>query len=213
MKQPEWHDSNYGCHMPQEPLKLFQWYLPLKELRQFSTAWACSSVKRAVIPTESNSTPRKEILCTGESLLFSQLTRSLNWLRCRSTKSLWSHNCSLDWANIGQSSRELGTLMPTSRSGVSALSTTFIKAQGDRESPRGRILYCYAQPSNANRRNGLCRRRIETWMEVSFRSIAANQSWGWMHLIMRLHVNILNGSLCKARFKTRRSRMGRWPPF
>ncbi len=55
-------------------------FLPLKELRQFSTAWARSSVRRAVILTESNSTPRKEILCTGESLLFPQLTRSPNWL-------------------------------------------------------------------------------------------------------------------------------------
>ncbi len=51
-------------------------------------------IGRAVILTESNSTPRKEILCAGESLLFSQLTRSPNWLRCRSTRSLWSHNCS-----------------------------------------------------------------------------------------------------------------------
>ncbi len=68
--------------------------LPLKELRQFSTDWVRSSMRRAVILTESNSTPRKEILCTGESLLFSQLTRSPNWLRCRSTRSLWSHNCS-----------------------------------------------------------------------------------------------------------------------
>ncbi len=76
--------------MPQEPLNCFSGttFLPLKELRQFSTAWARSSVRRAVILTESNSTPRKEILCTGESLLFSQLTRSPNWLRCRSTKSL-----------------------------------------------------------------------------------------------------------------------------
>ncbi len=68
--------------------------LPPKELRQFSTDWARSSVRRAVILTESNSTPRKEILCAGESLLFSQLTWSPNWLRCRSTRSLWSHNCS-----------------------------------------------------------------------------------------------------------------------
>ncbi len=80
-------------------------FLPLKELRQFSAAWARSSVRRAVILTESNSTPRKEILCTGESLLFSQLTRSPNWLRCRSTKSLWSPNCSPDWARRSQSSR------------------------------------------------------------------------------------------------------------
>ncbi len=80
-------------------------FLPLKELRQFSTAWARSSMRRAFILTESNFTPRKEILCTGESLLFSQLTWSPNWLRCRSTKSLWSPNCSLDWARISQSSR------------------------------------------------------------------------------------------------------------
>ncbi len=79
-------------------------FLPLKELRQFSTAWARSSVRRAVILTESNSTQRKEVLCTGESLLFSQLTRSPNWLRCWSTKSLWSPNYSLDWARISQSS-------------------------------------------------------------------------------------------------------------
>ncbi len=79
--------------------------LPPKELRQFSTDWARSSVRRAVILTESNSTPRKEILCAGESLLFSQLTRSPNWLRCRSTRSLWPHNCSRDWARMSQSSR------------------------------------------------------------------------------------------------------------
>ncbi len=92
--------------MPQESLNCFSGttVLPLKELRQFSTDWACSSVRRAVILTESNSTPRKEILCTGESLLFSQLTWSPNWLRCRSTRSLWSHNCSQDWARKSQSS-------------------------------------------------------------------------------------------------------------
>ncbi len=141
-KQPEWRDCSYGCHMPQEPLKLFQWYhIPASEWTQaVQHCLGCSSVRRAVILTESNSTPRKEILCTGESLLFSQLTRSPNWLRCWSTKSLWSHNCSLDWAKIGQ-------------------------------------------------------------------------SWGCMHSLMHLCVSILNGSLCKARFKTRRSRIGRWPPF
>ncbi len=26
MKQPELRDCSYGCHMPQEPLKLFKWY-------------------------------------------------------------------------------------------------------------------------------------------------------------------------------------------
>ncbi len=52
-----------------------------------------------------NSIPRKEILCIGKSLLFSQLTRRPNWLRCESTKSLCLHNWSWDWASMSQSSR------------------------------------------------------------------------------------------------------------
>ncbi len=79
--------------------------LPLNEFRQFNTDWTRSSVSRAVWLTESNSIQRKEILCTGESLLFSQLTRSPNRLRWRSTMSLCSHNWSWDCARISQSSR------------------------------------------------------------------------------------------------------------
>ncbi len=56
------------------------------------------------------------------------------------------------------------TEAPTSWSGVRAPSMTFVKARGDRESPRERTLYYHARPSNANHRNGLCHRRIETWM-------------------------------------------------
>ncbi len=52
-----------------------------------------------------NSIPRKEILCIGKSLLFSQLTQRPNWLRWESTKSLCSHNWSWDWASMSQSSR------------------------------------------------------------------------------------------------------------
>ncbi len=54
---------------------------------------------------ESNSMPRKEILCIGESLLFSQLTWSPNQLRWLSTVSLCSHNSARDWASMSQSSR------------------------------------------------------------------------------------------------------------
>ncbi len=79
--------------------------LPLNVFRQFNTDWARSSVRRADCSTESNSIPRKEILCTGASLLFSQLTWRPNWLRWLSTKSLCSHNCSRDWARMSQSSR------------------------------------------------------------------------------------------------------------
>ncbi len=77
----------------------------LQLFKQLITDWAHSCVRRAVWLTESNSIPRKEILCIGESLLFSQLTRRPNRLRCESTKSLCSHNWSWDWASMSQSSR------------------------------------------------------------------------------------------------------------
>ncbi len=81
-----------------------------RDSRHLSIDWARSSERRAVRLTESNSMPRKEILCVGESLLFSRLTWSPNRLRC----------------------------------------------------PKGSA-YWYARPSNAERRNGLCRGRNETW--------------------------------------------------
>ncbi len=56
-----------------------------KDSRQFSIDWACSNERRAVRLTEFNSMPRKEILCTGENFLFSQLTWSPNMLRWQST--------------------------------------------------------------------------------------------------------------------------------
>ncbi len=59
-----------------------------KDSRQLSIDWARSIERRAVRLTESNSMPRKEILCVGESLLFSQLTWSSNRLR------LFAQQCS-----------------------------------------------------------------------------------------------------------------------
>ncbi len=52
----------------------------------------------------------------------------------------------------GPCSRQLRILMPTSRNGARAPSVTFVKTRGDRESPKGRTLYCHAWPSDANRR-------------------------------------------------------------
>ncbi len=43
--------------------------------------------------------------------------------------------------------------MPTSRNGARAPSATFAKKRGDRDSPKGRTLYCHARPSNTNRRS------------------------------------------------------------
>ncbi len=61
--------------------------LPDKVLRQFSTNWARSWVRRAVWLAKSNSMPRKEILCIGTSLLFPLLNRKPNWLRCRKVEA------------------------------------------------------------------------------------------------------------------------------
>ncbi len=58
---------------------------------------------------------------------------------------------------------------PCSLRGTKAASATFVKTRGDRDSPKGRTLYWYARPSNANRRNGLWRGRIDTWKYASFR--------------------------------------------
>ncbi len=96
-------------HMKQpERLRQLILRMPRSLWKSFSVAadWTLSSVSRAVVwLTESNSIPRKEILCTGESLLFSQLTWSPNRLRWRSTMSLYLHNWSRDCASICQSSR------------------------------------------------------------------------------------------------------------
>ncbi len=73
---------------------------------------------------------------------------------------------------------------------------------------RAGLFYLYARPSNANRRNGLRRRKIETY--VSFRSTAANLSLGWMHSKMRFWVSIFNSSLWKDRFKKCRSKIGQF---
>ncbi len=81
--------------------------------------------------------------------------------------------------------------------GNKGLSGTSVKTRGNRDSPKGRTLYWYAQPSNANRMNGLCSGRIETW-------IASNQSRGFC-------INILKGSMWSAQFKACRSKIGRKP--
>ncbi len=53
----------------------------------------------------------------------------------------------------GPCSRQLRILMPTSHNGARAPSVTFAKTRGDRESPKGRTLYCHAWPSNTNQRS------------------------------------------------------------
>ncbi len=87
----------------------------------------------------------------------------------------------------------------------------FREDKGDRDSPKGRTLYWYARPSNANRRNA-CGAEGSTHGSTG-PSTAADRSWGWMHLKMRFCVSILKGSLWKAHFKMRRHKIGRNPPL
>ncbi len=63
MKQSERRDSGWGCHMPQEPLKMFQWNRPLAlERLQASQHWlstllweTCCEVDRVQLPAEKRS--------------------------------------------------------------------------------------------------------------------------------------------------------------
>ncbi len=89
---------------------------------------------------------------------------------------------------------------PCSLKGTRAASATFVKTRGDRDSPKGRTLYLYARPSNANRRTDLWCGKIDIWKYGSFRSTAADRSRGRMHPKMHFCVSILKGGLWKAQF-------------
>ncbi len=73
MKQSERHDSGWGWHMPQEPLKMFQWNRPLAlERLQASQHWlstllweTCCEVDRVQLHSE-----KRDPLCRGEFALF-----------------------------------------------------------------------------------------------------------------------------------------------
>ncbi len=153
--------------------------LPLNEFRQFNTDWKCSSVSHTVWFTESNSIPRKDSLHRGEFALFPVDPKSQQ-------AEVTEHHVPVFAQLVPRLCQyqpviELRMRTPHSLRGTMAASATFVKTRGDRDSPKGRTLYWYARPSNANRRNGMCRRRIETWKYASFRLIAANQSRGRMH--------------------------------
>lgn len=145
MKQPKRRDCSCRCHMLQEPLKMFQWnHSPAHERIQavqhrLSTIGCetCCQVDRVQLHAEKRDPLHRE------SLLLFQLTRSPRWLRCWSTRSLYSHHewaCihNRKWASISQSSR-MRTLCSLIR--TRATSTTFMKTRGDRESPKRRTLY------------------------------------------------------------------------
>ncbi len=59
MKQPERRDCSYGCHMPHETVSV---------VRHSQGTWARSSVRCAIILTESNSTQRTTLVHLFECL-------------------------------------------------------------------------------------------------------------------------------------------------
>ncbi len=88
MEQPQRCDRRCSRHMPQEPPKLVSVVPP-----SCSWTYLSSSTPTERVPAwgalsdwpNPNSILRKGILCIDKSLLFSQLTRRPNWLRCEST--------------------------------------------------------------------------------------------------------------------------------
>ncbi len=202
--------------MPYAPgaSEMFQWNRPLAlerlqavQHRLSTLHWeTCCEVDRVQLHTE-----KRDPLHRGEFALFPVDPKPQPAEVAEHRVPVFAQQCS----RLGQHEPVVEVVengMPASLNGTRAASTTLVKTRGDRDSPKGRTLYWYARPSNAKRRNGLCRGRIETWKYASFRSIAANQSNGRMHWKMRLCVSILNGSLWRARFRTRRSKIGRNPP-
>ncbi len=100
MKQLKQRDCSCRCHMPQEPLKLFKWNSSpaLDWIQAVQHRLGTLLVERSDVSlTKSNSILRKEILCTGENFIFSQLTRSPRWL------SLCLHNWPCGCARMSQS--------------------------------------------------------------------------------------------------------------
>jgi len=64
--------------------------------------------------------------------------------------------------------------MFASRRGVRVFFASLVKIRGDRESSKGRILYCYVRFSNVNRRNWRWRGRMEIWKYAFFRFMVVN---------------------------------------
>jgi len=104
--------------------------------------------------------------CVASAAAVSNAPIQVVWLQL--LMSLCSHTRSRKWARMSQSLRQFGIRIPTSLSGARAASTTLIYTWGDRGSPKGRTLYCYAQPSKANCRNGLYWGKFKTWKYSSF---------------------------------------------
>ncbi len=73
MKQSERRDCSCGCHMPQEPLKLFQWYhIPASEGTQAVQHCLGTFLHEACRHTHRGLTPHRErdSLHRGELALF-----------------------------------------------------------------------------------------------------------------------------------------------
>lgn len=98
------------------------------------------SFRRDITVTESSSTQRQEMLCTGKSSLLSQLTRRPMESMCQSTRSLCIHNRTHECARVSESSRSLSIRTPHSVRGVWAASVTFGKGVGKQGQTEGQNL-------------------------------------------------------------------------
>lgn len=171
-------------------------------LRQAIQHWMSMILQEAwsLLTTDSSSTPRKEMLCTRESLLFSHFPQSSSLVRCLSTRSLCAYTNSQKWARISSCGGTVGEIGDTH----------FVQEDKGSLCDFGED----ARRADGGQRNSLCLGRIETWNYTSFRLIVANQSWSLTHVSMCFKVTILNRSLWRALFSTLISRMSLSPlPF
>ncbi len=98
----------------------------------------------------------KGILCTGESLLFSQLTWSPSQAKWSRTMSLCAQTNYSEWARLSRGKLRMWmSIFPRGKlrmwmsiflRGTRAASTTWVKTRVDRESPKRITLYWYVCP-------------------------------------------------------------------
>ncbi len=193
MKHPQWRDCRCCFHMPQEPLKLFQWdRRPALEHVQ--------AVQHRL------STFLREACC-----LFDQI--QLHTEKIRSSAS--GRVCSFpSWPEgpTGWGARApshcVRTTDPETELIWASRRSSWSEDTGWQGEPEGQDLVLICSSFERKPQEWSVAWKDRNMKVHAFRSIAANQSRGWMHPKMRFCMSILNGSLWRAEFKTRRSKIG-----
>ncbi len=103
----------------------------------------------ACIDVESHATPRKVVLCSGESTLFLAFSHNPNSFMCARMSSRCRTANWCDWARINQSLMLFNMRILWRRRGTRAASTHFVKVRGDNARLNRRTRYWYDLPPKA----------------------------------------------------------------